>query len=93
MNEIKLNFKWERDTATYANGENLTINKVTIANVFWGRLTKDDKNYKGNIDLPGIRHFRLEDDNIEEVKKRIEIYITKWFQRRLAVGEPEEKKQ
>lgn len=82
---MKLNFRWEKQTGQYQNGENLFLNKIALGYVGWNSslsrdLPESEKNkrqYVGGSRLYINKQWYGSTE--EEVKLQIEKAITIWF--------------
>ena len=73
--------KWERSKAKFSNGDNAMVNGIKVGEVFWGKSTKDDKNYTANFTLPGIRITGNGFDEMKNGKKIVEEAFAIWFKK------------
>ncbi len=85
--EMKLNFKWKKNTAQYQTGESLYLNKIKIGGYGWNSFRSKsaasvDNDWAGQTVLPQATQVLYGKDQ-DEVKARIEHLVTSWFKEAL----------
>jgi hypothetical protein len=80
---ITLNFVWKDKTGDYQTGEELKLNRISVAGYSWngsrsqGHTDHDD--WIGNVYLPGVNTKRYVATTESLMKMKLQDVVTKWF--------------
>jgi hypothetical protein len=79
---MKLKFIWKIKTAEYQTGQSLYLGKCCVGGYSYNasrpKGTKGD-DWKGYVDLPGVREGRSLCDTEEAMRTQIESIVKVWF--------------
>ena len=82
---MELNFRWVDKKAQYQTGKTLYLNAIAVASYDWNCFlsksdtNKEDKRYRGVINLPSLKDNMRYGSTDEMVMSKIELTVRNWF--------------